>query len=112
MPATRQLATVKLEASSGDTLQTLRDFAEFWKVLYTDDSASVSHQVTISAGTIPNLSDTRVPTVLSPLGDAYADAISDRLGVSIDPADSLVSLPFSRKAETSIRTKTYNFHGA
>jgi len=112
VPSANQLATVKLEASSSVGLQALRGFAEFWKILYTDNPASISHQVALSSGAIPDPSTTKVPTVLSPLGDDNARQISERYGIGSNQTEALIRLSFSRKAGTSIRAKTYNFKGA
>ncbi len=109
VPDESQFPTFALDATTEEDLQTLAGFAEFWKIAYTIRSRSSANQVVVTSGKIPESTGTRFPIVISPSGDANAGKISDHFGVGLRTTSSLVYIPFSRTAETSIQTRIYNF---
>ena len=112
VPDESQFPTFALDATTGEDLQTLAGFAEFWKIPYTTRSRSSAIQVVVTSGKIPESTGTRFPIVISPSGDANAGKISDHFGVGLRTTSSLVRIPFSRSAETSIQTRIYNFENS
>jgi len=109
VPDESQFPTFALDATTGEDLETLAGFAEFWKIAYTIRSRSSANQVVVTSGKIPESTGTRLPIILSPSGDTNAGKISDHFGVGLRTTSSLVRIPFSRSAETSIQTRIYNF---
>jgi len=109
MPYRSQVPTIGLDATTGEDLQTLAGFAEFWKIPYTTRSGLTPDQVFMTSGKIPESTGTRFPIILSPSGDTNAGKIAEHYGIGVRTNNCLVHVPFSRKAETSIKTRIYNF---
>jgi len=109
VPYGSEFPTITLDATTGEGLQTLAGFAEFWKIPYTTRSGSGPNQVVMTSGKIPESTGTRFPIVITPSGDPNAGKISDHFGVGLRTTNSLVHIPLSRTAETSIQTRIYNF---
>jgi polysaccharide deacetylase len=104
-----QFPDVALDATTAEDLKTLAGFAEFWKIPYATSSGSSPDQVLVTNGKIPESTGTRSAIVISPSSDTNARKISDHFGVGLRTSSSLVHIPFSRKAETSIQTRIYSF---
>ena len=110
MTLVSQYRPVVLEPDNLSDSETLREYAEFWKIPW-QTKANPNEQHTMIMTGAPT-SPTRNATVLvSPSGREMAAKIARTYGFKLRMKTALISLPIKTDVEVSLRTEIYEFSG-
>ena len=104
------LPRIVLASKRADNLALLREYADFWKVPYSLDWAEGKNTVIVSTEPLVD-AKCAAAVIVSPLKEEGFRSMAHKFGVSVNPRDGSVRLPYAPTVSTFLKTTLYEVSG-
>lgn len=104
------LPRIVLASKNTNSLEVLKEYADFWKVPYTLNTTGEKNATILSTEPLLDVREGTIVIVSPTEGEGFRNT-ANALGTSVSPRSASISLPYSHGVSTFLRTTLYEFSG-